>query len=181
MTEAVIRGGDKPALKGKLFLLAAILQISCGLVFLTDVYIERFELTAGTWIEIFGIVALAIGASISISEYRRMLHRSSKVERELAAASGAFQDVIEHHFRLWDLTEAECDVALLSIKGVSIAEIATMRQTRPGTIKAQNAAIYRKSGVSSRAELLSVMVEELIGGLDPSRAQAASATDSGIS
>ena len=42
-----------------------------------------------------------------------------------------------------------------------------MRQTKIGTIKAQNAAIYRKSGVSSRAELISVMVEELIEGLNP--------------
>jgi len=61
-----------------------------------------------------------------------------------AAVSSLFFDAL--------MAFSERDVALLSIKGVSISEIADMRQTRVGTIKAQNAAIYRKSGVSNRAE-----------------------------
>jgi DNA-binding NarL/FixJ family response regulator len=77
-----------------------------------------------------------------------------------------FQEMIEVHFRNWGLTDAERDVALLSIKGLPIADIATMRATRAGTIKAQSAAIYRKAGVSSRAELISVVIEDLIMGLD---------------
>jgi hypothetical protein len=56
-------------------------------------------------------------------------------------------------------------VALLGIKGAPIAEIAALRNTREGTIKAQNAAIYRKAGVSGRADLISLIVEELVGGL----------------
>lgn len=163
------RPGDSPQrpLRRNLFLLAAALQLGCGLVFSVDIFVERAEFSAHTWVEILGVIGLAIGAFLSISQYRLLLRRTSKVERELKAASGAFQEVMEQYFRTWGLTEAECDVALLSIKGVSIADIAQMRHTRPGTIKAQNAAIYRKSGVSSRAELLSVMVEELIQGLGP--------------
>jgi DNA-binding NarL/FixJ family response regulator len=87
------------------------------------------------------------------------------VERELQAASGAFQQVMEQNFDDWGLTPAERDVALLSIKGVPIAEIARLRDTREGTIKAQSTAIYRKVGVSNRAELIAVMVEELIAGV----------------
>jgi DNA-binding NarL/FixJ family response regulator len=64
------------------------------------------------------------------------------------------------------LTAAERDVALLSIKGISNTDIAEMRNTRAGTIQAQHAAIYRKAGVSSRAELISVVFEDLIAGLD---------------
>ena len=41
-----------------------------------------------------------------------------------------------------------------------------MRHTREGTIRAQSASIYRKSGVSNRAELISVMIEDLIAGLN---------------
>ncbi|MDG1282862.1 MAG: helix-turn-helix transcriptional regulator [Pseudorhodobacter sp.] len=154
-------------LRRNLFLLAAALQIGCGIVFAGDIIVERAAFTTHTWVEILGVIGLFIGASLSISQYRLLLRRTVKVERELKVASGAFQEVMDHYFRNWGLTDAECDVALLSIKGASIAEIAQMRQTRPGTIKAQNAAIYRKSGVSSRAELLSVMVEELIAGLEP--------------
>lgn len=123
------------------------------------------------------MIALIIGASVTLAQYRDLLRRNTKIERELGAASGAFQEVIEQHFDAWKLTEAERDVALLSIKGVAIADIATMRQTRGGTIKAQGAAIYRKAGVSSRAELVSVMIEELIAGLELKPRTGATKTD----
>ncbi|EAQ05761.1 helix-turn-helix transcriptional regulator [Yoonia vestfoldensis] len=154
------------AWRRKLFVLAAALQTGCGIIFAIDVFNERTEFTTQTLLELVAVIALSIGATLSISQYRALLRRNSKVQRELDAASGAFQDVIEQYFKMWGLTEAECDVALLSIKGVSIADIAVMRNTRQGTIKAQNSAIYRKAGISSRAELLAVMVEELIEGLE---------------
>ena len=156
---------NRHALRMKWFIFAAVLQIGCGLVFAIDVFVEWHEFNLHVLAELLGVIALAIGASITIGQYRQILRRNVIVERELEVASGAFQDVIEHYFHVWGLTNAEKDVALLSIKGVSISEIAAMRQTREGTIKAQNAAIYRKSGVSSRSELLSVMVEELLDGL----------------
>ncbi|MDG1117419.1 MAG: helix-turn-helix transcriptional regulator [Flavimaricola sp.] len=153
-------------LRRNMFLAAAILQVSCGIVFTTDVFIELAEFTRHTWVELVGVIALAIGAVVTLSQYLQLLRRNSKIESELDAASGAFQMVIEGHFRSWNLTEAERDVALLSIKGVSISDIAVLRQTRVGTIKSQCAAIYRKSGVSSRAELVSVVIEDLLTGLD---------------
>jgi len=55
-------------------------------------------------------------------------------------------------------------VALLSLRGLSIADIATTRGSRPGTVKAQLNAIYGKAGVTGRHELLSLFIEELIGG-----------------
>tara|TARA_R110002072_G_scaffold3163_7_gene23619 strand:- start:31 stop:573 length:543 start_codon:yes stop_codon:yes gene_type:complete len=154
------------SLRRYLFLAAAALQVGCGVVFATDVVMEMDDFTGHTWVELLGVIALTIGASITLGQYRELLRRNTKVERELSVASGAFQDAIEHHFRAWNLTAAERDVALLSIKGVPLADIAAMRQTRTGTIKAQSAAIYRKSGVSGRAELVSVVIEELIAGLD---------------
>lgn len=150
-----------------LLLAAAVLQIGCGAVFAYDVFTERAAMTRDAWMEFLAVVALAIGAAITLTQVRHILRRNSKIERELVAASGAFQGVVEQHFREWQLTEAERDVALLSIKGVSTAEIAVMRHTREGTIRAQSASIYRKSGVSNRAELISVMIEELIAGLSP--------------
>lgn len=162
-----ITDDKKPALRQKLFLIAAALQIGCGIVFAADVFVERNELGLHILAELLAVIALVIGATVSIGQYRQIICRNAKIERELDLASGAFQEVIEHYFQMWGLTAAERDVALLSIKGVSISDIAALRQSREGTVKAQNAAIYRKSGVSSRAELLSVMVEELLEGLHP--------------
>jgi len=42
---------------------------------------------------------------------------------------------LDTQFDQWGL------VAVISIKGLSIPEIATMRNTREGTVKAQNAAV----------------------------------------
>jgi len=148
-----------------LFLVAAALQIGCGAVFVIDVISEWKELSLHGIVEVLAVLGLAIGAFLALREYRTLLRRNTKVKRELNVASGAFQEVIEHHFDRWGLTLAERDVALFLIKGLSIADVAAMRATRDGTIKAQSAAIYRKAGVSSRSELISVMVEELILGL----------------
>ena len=48
---------------------------------------------------------------------------------------------------------------------MSVADIATLRKTAAGTVKAQSAAIYRKAGVSNRAEMISVLIEDLIDGV----------------
>ena len=157
---------EKLKLRKVMFLSAIALQIGSGMIFLIDVVFELNEFTRHTWFELIGIVGLAIGAGFTFRQYRQLLHRNTKVEQELSAVSGAFQEMIEVHFRNWGLTGAERDVALLSIKGLPVADIATMRATRAGTIKAQSAAIYRKAGVSSRAELISVVIEDLIMGLD---------------
>jgi DNA-binding CsgD family transcriptional regulator len=86
---------------------------------------------------------------------------------------------MEESFARWGLTPSERDVALLSIKGLSVAEIAAMRSTQAGTVKAQCAAVYRKAGVNSRAELLSLFIDDLMGDLPlaapPKAAEGASA------
>jgi DNA-binding CsgD family transcriptional regulator len=53
-------------------------------------------------------------------------------------------------------------VALFAIKGMSTSEIATLRTTSEGTVKAQTNAIYRKAGVSGRPQLLSLFIDDLM-------------------
>jgi DNA-binding CsgD family transcriptional regulator len=72
-------------------------------------------------------------------------------------------DLLEDRFADWQLTPAEREVALFAIKGLSLAEIAAVRQTSEGTVKAQTNAIYRKAGVSGRPQLLSLFIDELMG------------------
>jgi DNA-binding NarL/FixJ family response regulator len=155
----------RAALTKASFLVAAGLQLGCGAVFISDVVVEWRNMSTHTWVEALAVLALVIGGFVSLREYHRVVQRNQRVENELSAASGAFQEVIEQHFETWGLSAAERDVALLSIKGVPISEIAQMRSTKEGTIKAQSAAIYRKVGVSSRAELISVVIEDMVSGL----------------
>ena len=64
-------------------------------------------------------------------------------------------------------------MAWFTIKGLPIAEIARLRQTSEGTVKAQSNAIYRKAGVNGRTQLLSLFLEDLIDAPKPEPAAAA--------
>lgn len=152
-------------LKRSALAVSALLQVGCSVVFVSDVIDEWQTRTAHTWAEFLAVIALIAGAVLAMRELRKLVTRNNRVERELQAASGAFQVVIERYFDQWGLTAAERDVALLSIKGVANADIARMRNTREGTIKSQTSAVYRKAGVNSRADLISVVIEDMIGGL----------------
>lgn len=65
-------------------------------------------------------------------------------------------------FSTWQLSAGETDVALLLLKGLSHKEIARLRDTSEATVRQQAAAIYRKSGLQSRAELAAFFLEDLL-------------------
>ena len=81
-------------------------------------------------------------------------------------------EIVDENFTKWGLTPAERDVALFTIKGLSLAEIADLRGTSEGTIKAQTNAIYRKASVSGRPQLLSLFIEDLMNGPLPAASPA---------
>jgi DNA-binding CsgD family transcriptional regulator len=114
--------------------------------------------------EIGAAVGLILGTVLGAIALRRSHRRTREAEAKLRAASGAFMDLLEEKFAAWGLTPAERDVALFAIKGMSTPEIAQLRQTSEGTVKAQTAAIYRKAGVSGRPQLLSLFIEDLMDG-----------------
>ncbi|AZV80835.1 helix-turn-helix transcriptional regulator (plasmid) [Parasedimentitalea marina] len=76
--------------------------------------------------------------------------------------SGEFSAVVDRHFSELGLTSAETDIAWFGLKGMSLAEIATLRQTRIGTAKAQCTAIYKKAGVNGKSQLFSQLVEDVL-------------------
>jgi DNA-binding CsgD family transcriptional regulator len=68
---------------------------------------------------------------------------------------------IQQQFADWRLTASECDVAILMLKGLSHKEIAQIRNSSAATVRQQAAAIYGKSGLTSRAELAAYFLEDL--------------------
>ena len=91
-----------------------------------------------------------------------LLRRKASLERSVGLASSALQGVIENHFDEWKLTASERDVAGLMVKGLSIAEIAGVRGSAEGTVKAHLNGIYRKANARNRAEVLSLIMDTLI-------------------
>lgn len=171
MTASTLSYQYQPRLGGKSAILWGFLslQVICTLFFIVDVIAGMLgapDFPGGVHhetLESVVVIALVLGIVFTSLEIRRTQQLQKRMEAQLKAASGAFFQLLEDHFDLWSLTESERDVALLAIKGLSIAEIASVRHTKEGTIKAQCNAIYRKAGVTSRPQLLSHFIEELLG------------------
>ncbi|MEM6609402.1 MAG: LuxR C-terminal-related transcriptional regulator [Pseudomonadota bacterium] len=145
------------------------MQVLCALFFVVDILLSIFGVPVAPvpwrWHEVMEIGAAAgliIGVVSGALLLKASLARATKAETAFRAASGAFMDVVDDHFTRWGLTPAERDVALFALKGMSLAEIAELRQTSEGTVKAQTNAIYRKANVTSRTQLLSLFVDELM-------------------
>jgi DNA-binding CsgD family transcriptional regulator len=115
-------------------------------------------------LELGAAIGLVLGVVLGAFALNRTLRLQARAEARLRAASGAFMDLLEERMADWRLTPAERDVALFAIKGLSTAEIAALRATSEGTVKAQTAAIYRKAGVTGRPQLLSLFIDELMDG-----------------
>lgn len=143
-------------------------QIFCTLIFLWDVGAELWR--AGWSLlsdlrllpELFAAIGLGLATVFVGIVLKRMLARQARLEKGLSVASGALAGLIESYFTTWGLTVAEQDVATFTVKGYSIAEIAGLRGSAEGTIKTHLNAIYRKADVTGRAQLTSLLIEDLM-------------------
>jgi DNA-binding CsgD family transcriptional regulator len=145
------------------------LQLCSGLFLLWDIIGSVLGIKSSpiAWVyyelaQIGAVIGLILGMVVSATLLLRSIRRQRAAEESLRLASGAFMDVLHERFAEWELTPAEKDVALFSIKGLSTAEIARLRSASEGTVKAQTNAIYRKANVSGRPQLLSLFIEELM-------------------
>jgi DNA-binding CsgD family transcriptional regulator len=84
-----------------------------------------------------------------------------KWRSEALVHANGLGSAIQRQFAEWRLTASECDVAMLMLKGLSHKEIAQLRNSSAPTVRQQAAAIYGKSGLTSRAELAAYFLEDL--------------------
>ena len=125
------------------------LQCLCGLFFVYDlaatVFGWRTEPTSWSWIETLQILAtigLLLGMVLGGLYVRSLLVQRARAAERLRAAAGEFHNLVQDRFAEWGLTPSERDVATFVLKGMSNQEIADLRQTSAGTIKAQTAALF---------------------------------------
>lgn len=124
-----------------------------------------------------GVMALALaGLAILWRQFRSAQHRAKQLTVELEAARVEAErfrqeaqdalrglgEAIDRQFSRWNLSPAESEVALLLLKGFTHREIAELRSTTENTIRQQGLAVYRKSGLRSRAELSAFFLEDLL-------------------
>jgi len=123
--------------------------------------------TAMELIEVLASIGMLSGVISSVLLLRQGNKRMEELAQRIHAASGEFQDYLNDQFAEWRLTPTEQNIAILVIKGFSNQEIAQLRGTTESTVKSQISAIFRKSGVTNRQQLVTWVVEDLIEVLTP--------------
>lgn len=117
-----------------------------------------------------------VGLMVLLQQFRFVQRRAEQLSVDLAAAQREARryreeahdalrglgEAIDRQFTRWNLSPAEREVSLLLLKGLSHKEIADVRSTTETTIRQQALAVYRKSGLRSRAELSAFFLEDLL-------------------
>ncbi len=112
--------------------------------------------------EVFSAGALILAIRVLVRQLRWLQDRNTQQSQSLSFLRGEMDSFVQGKFDEWSLTSAERDIAMYMLKGLSIAEIAAARSTAEGTIKAQTSNIFRKTGVASRMELMSLFMDEFL-------------------
>lgn len=158
----------------KLLLLFAFFPIyqSWDLFQLHDAAGISFHLVVETIASVVFVVILYLfvrdrqRAADDVASLRRAAEASERamVERgELAKSSTRnFLEVVQAQFAAWQFTPAEKDVGLLLIKGLSLEEIAVVRETKSKTVRQHATALYAKAALEGRHQLAAYFLEDLM-------------------
>lgn len=118
-------------------------------------------------IEALLVLTAMVGAIYFLRRLRsaRQLARDLKADLKAAQAKTAhwqeresellrkLRGAIDKQFDEWDLTPTEQEIAFYLLKGLSMKEIAQLRNSTDHSVKQQAYVLYHKAGLKGRAEL----------------------------
>ena len=156
----------------KAFNAGVVVYSASALAFLSELIgeISGYYLFTASW-QVHEIIAMVTflgfftGGLLIWYSYNLTQKNYREMQQVLRSAQGEFFEMLTLQFDRWELSEAERDVALLTVKGMTVNEISELRNTSVGTIKSQNNSIYRKADVKSRTQLLGKLIDQLL--IDP--------------
>jgi DNA-binding CsgD family transcriptional regulator len=71
-------------------------------------------------------------------------------------------NVVTQQFSEWMLTGSEIEVGWLLLKGLSLKEIAIVRNTQEKTVRQQASSIYKKAGINGRHAFSAWFIEDIL-------------------
>jgi DNA-binding NarL/FixJ family response regulator len=83
--------------------------------------------------------------------------------RSAEEALAGVRQAIDRQLDAWALTGAEREVALLLLKGHGHKQVAALTGRSERTVRQHAVAVYRKAGISGRAELAAFFFDGLLG------------------
>jgi len=122
------------------------------------------------------VLLSGIGAAVLIFHMRKKNRELHELAEHLASANAQvnllngkiekerkrYSLVIKEQFNNWGLSNSEQQVALLLLKGLSLKEISTVRDTKEMTVRQQASSIYSKSGLIGRHEFSAWFLEDFL-------------------
>lgn len=131
-------------------------------------------------VDILPVVLTSVGVALLFRVTQRQGEEHAKVLRDLELARVQGQrwrsearsylnglgEAIEAQFSRWSLTDAEREVALLLLKGLSHREIAAVRAVSERTVREQARSLYSKAGLTGRAALSAFFLEDLLAPIE---------------
>jgi DNA-binding CsgD family transcriptional regulator len=131
-------------------------------------------------LKIAPVVITSVGVGVLFRVTRRQRDEHLQVIRDLEVARlqgqrwrsesrtllNGLGEAIDAQFTRWSLTDAEREVALLLLKGLSTKEIAAVRAGSERTVREHARAIYAKAGLTGRAALSAFFLEDLLAPIE---------------
>jgi DNA-binding CsgD family transcriptional regulator len=124
------------------------------------------------------ITSVGVGVLFRVTQRQRDEHLQVIRDLEVARLQGqrwrsesrlllnGLGEAIDAQFTRWSLTDAEREVALLLLKGLSTKEIAAVRAGSERTVREHARAIYSKAGLTGRAALSAFFLEDLLAPIE---------------
>jgi len=104
--------------------------------------------------------------AIEIEDLRRELSSRQQTrhapDKYILEARTSLGNVINKQFDDWQLTNSEKEVGRLLLKGLSLKEIAVIRNTLEKTVRQQASSIYKKADLSGRHAFSAWFIEDIL-------------------
>lgn len=134
-------------------------------VVLWHVFVEGFIAAValfGVFYVLRGSIELKHRLEKEITDFSHFKKEAEIWKAESRKYLDGLSKAIDQQLTKWKLTAAEKEVAFLLLKGMSLKEIADIRNTVEKTARVQSMAIYSKSGLAGRSELSAFFLEDLL-------------------
>jgi DNA-binding NarL/FixJ family response regulator len=163
-------------------MLSLVLYLVFSISFVVDIFFDLNEKVAFEHVlHEFLLLTLSLSAAI----YQTILLSRQKkkiveVQEQLVETTNSYlswkaksrhsaqqiRQAIDLQFDEWGLSPSEKDVALFLVKGLSMKEIANIRETQDKTVRQQATQIYKKADVGGRQELAAFFLEDIVASPD---------------
>jgi len=103
-------------------------------------------------------------SSLSLEHARAELNNIKNLYEQqsesMQQARKDYSKVIYQQFEQWKLTKSEQDVALLLLKGLSLKEVAAVREIKEKSVRQHASNIYSKANLTGRHELAAWFLDD---------------------